>query len=376
MIIEIDKTGTLPGFQSILDKTVNNENVEGLLILSCDENDFKPDVIDEILQNVSIPLFGGIFPAIIHGREKLQRGTIIAGLSRKPEVHIVPELSDPNIDYENALDDAFNETGNDKTMFVFVDGYSRKISSLIESMYDVYGLKFNYIGGGAGSINPSALDMSNTCCLFTNDGLIKDSAVLALVDIKSSIGVNHGWQKISGPYRVTESKDNAIISLDWKPAFEVYKEIIKEHSGITITHENFFDVAKCFPFGISRIESEIIVRDPFTVDDNSLIVATEIPQETFVDILTGDNDSIVEAAKKSYTEAMDNSPEGQNKTIFLIDCISRILFLGDDYSREITAVAQDDYPLIGALSLGEIADSGGDYMELYNKTCVVGILSE
>ncbi len=376
MIIQVDKTGTLQEFKSILDKTIQNENVEGLLILTCDENGFEPDNIDEILQNVPIPLFGGIFPAIVHNSEKRQKGTIVAGLSKKPDVHVIPELSDPNIDYEEALDEIFTEAGDDMTMFVFVDGYSRNLSSLIESMYDVFGLKFNYVGGGAGSINPSALDMSNTYCLLTNDGLVKDSAILALVDIKSSIGVNHGWQKISGPYRVTESKGNSIISLDWKPAFEVYKEIIKEHSGITLTHEKFFDIAKRFPFGISRMESEIIVRDPFTVDDNSLIVATEIPQESSVDILTGNSDSIVEAAKKSYAEAVDNSPRGREKTIFLIDCISRILFLGDDYDREITAVAQDDYPLIGALSLGEIANSGGDYMELYNKTCVVGILGE
>ncbi len=33
-------------------------------------------------------------------------------------------------------------------------------------------------------------------------------------------------------------------------------------------------------------------------------------------------------------------------------------------------------PLFGVLSLGEIANSGKDYMELHNKTCVVGILGD
>ena len=65
-----------------------------------------------------------------------------------------------------------------------------------------------------------------------------------------------------------------------------------------------------------------------------------------------------------------------DKTILLIDCISRGLFLGEGFIREIEAVRAGNTPLIGALTLGEIANDGKDYMELYNKTCVVGILGD
>ncbi|MCP4750721.1 MAG: histidine kinase [Proteobacteria bacterium] len=350
--------------------------MKGLLILACDENRFTPDAVDGVLKKVSVPLFGGVFPAIIHGSEKLTRGTIVAGLSRKPEVHLVPNISDAALDFDGVIDTLVPETENAGTMFVFVDGYSQRICSLIESLYSVFGLGLNYIGGGAGSIDPSALEMSTTPCLFTNDGLIEDGALLALVDTESGVGVRHGWHKISGPYKVTESSGNVIKSLDWRPAFEVYKEIIKGYSGDIITPENFFDIAKRFPFGISRLGSEIIVRDPFTVEGEFLIVATEIPQESFVDVLSGDLDSLVDAAKNSFTGAMDSYQGGPEKTAFLIDCISRVLFLGEDFSREIAAVRQENTPLIGALTLGEIANSGKDYMELYNKTCVVGILGD
>ena len=384
MIIQVDKTGTIENFEFLLDKMSRNHKTEGLLILGCDENGFTPDAIDGLLKKVTVPLIGGIFPGIIHDSEHLTRGTIIAGLSTAPVVHLIPNISDTALDFDEVVETLMSETGNDinrlaknaRTMFVFVDGYSQRISSLIEVLYNIFGLSINYIGGGAGSINPSALDMSNTPCLFTNNGLKKDSALLALSDIESGIGAGHGWHKLSGPYKVTETNGNVIKSLDWRPAFEVYKEIIEKHSGVTITDENFFDVAKSFPFGINRMGSEIIVRDPFTVDGEFLIVATEIPQESFVDILTGNPDSIVNAAKESYGMALETFQGGQERTILLIDCISRALFLGNDFAREIEAVRQENAPLIGCLSLGEIANGGESYMELYNKTCIVGILGE
>ena len=363
-------------FLSLLDNMSSNENIKGLLILACDGNGFTPDSVDDALQNVSVPLFGGIFPAIIHGREKMIKGTIVAGLSKKPDVFTVPDLSDKNLDNYETIENFVPESEDGRTMFVFVDGYSKMLSSLIESLYNIFGLQYNYIGGGAGSINPAALNMSNSPCIFSNNGLLEDSAILALVDIESAVGVKHGFHELSGPYKVTESSGNAIESLDWKPAFETYKDIIKKHSGKTITSENFFEIGKCFPFGITRLGSELIVRDPFTVEGESLIVATEVPQESFVYILSGNTDSIINAARESYATAEDAFSRRRERTTFIVDCISRSLFLGDDFAKEIEAVCQENVPLIGALALGEIANSGKDYMELFNKTCVVGIIGD
>jgi hypothetical protein len=379
MIITIDETGTLDGFLAVLESTVQKNRVRGILILACDQNGFTPAQLDPVLRGVPKPVFGGIFPAILSGRQKLERGTIVVGLTHEPRVHVVPGLSDTRVDYDDVLDSVIEELESQatefETMFVFVDGYSTRISSLIDSVYNMFGVNLNYIGGGAGSINPEALNMESTPCLFCNQGLIKDSAVLAVTDIRSGLGVSHGWHKISGSYKVTGTIGNAIHTIDWEPAFEVYKQVVEQHSGKTIAQENFFDMAKCYPFGISRMGSEIIVRDPFTVDGTALIVATEIPQESFIDILTGDIASLVNAARTAYASSIKTFKDGAEKTIFVIDCISRVLFYGDEFDQEIEAVNPDGFPLIGVLSLGEIANCGNDYMELYNKTCVVGALA-
>ena len=376
MIISSDRSGTIEGLQNMFGEMTQEQDVKGLIILACDANGFTPESLDGILKSVPIPIFGGVFPAIVHGQEVYQTGTIIVGLKTEPDVRAIEGLSDPGLDYEEELGNLDMSPGGGTCMFVLFDGYSQRISPFVDSLYTLFGLDYTYIGGGAGSINPSALDMSGTPCLITNNGLLKDGAILAVVDMKCSVGAKHGWRKISGPYKVTESEGNAILSIDWRPAFEVYREIIQAHSQSEIRKDNFFEIAKYFPFGINRLGAEIIVRDPFSVKEDCLLVATEIPQESFIDILTGDTRTLVSAAEQSFEDARAAYPGTETECTFLIDCISRALFLDDEFELELDAVSRDGLPLIGILSLGEIANSGKSFMELLNKTCVIGLLGE
>ncbi len=373
MIIKVDKKGTVPGFNNLIDEILKNASVKGLLILACDANGFIPDNLDEKLKGVTVPLFGGIFPEIIHGKEKLEKGTIVAGMTKKPNVQIIPNLSDMAMEYNDVIDERIPEIGDTRTMFVFVDGFSKRISALVDSMFNIFGLEFNYIGGGVGSMS-----MKQKPCLFTNEGLIQDSAILAMLDMESGVGVCHGWKKINGPYKVTESDRNIIKTLNWKPAFEVYRGIVEKHSGKVFTDNNFFEISKCYPFGIGKLGTEKIVRDPFMLGKNgSLICVGEVPQESFVDILTGDVSSLVNAAGKALTLAKESiKAKSTNRIILFIDCISRVLFLEDKFKEELNAVYNENIPLIGALTIGEIANSGKDYLEFYNKTSVVGVLED
>ena len=371
MLISVDKTGTIDGFEDALAKVLSGDKVQGVIILACDANGFTPESVDMILQQTAVPVMGGVFPEIINGREKLTQGTIVAGLTVRPDVKVIAGLSDEAAEYDDAVDNKFPDLGEAKTMFVYVDGLATRIGDLVDSLFNVFGLELNYVGGGAGS-----LSFEQKPCLFTNDGLIQDSAVLALVDMNSGIGVNHGWETISGPFKVTDVERNVIKTLDWKPAFDVYQQVVEKASGKTFSDDNFFDIAKGYPFGINRMGAEKIVRDPITVtDDGALVCVGEVPPESHVDILSGSLDSLVQAAKNAMKQGQ-NAYRGESKgqAAFFIDCISRVLFLEDDFGQELDAVYDENLPLIGALTLGEIANSGDDYLAFYNKTAVIAVL--
>jgi hypothetical protein len=254
-------------------------------------------------------------------------------------------------------------------MFIFVDGLSTGIGGLIEVLFNQFGLEINYIGGGAGS-----LTLRNQPCIISNLGLLQDSAVLALTELPSSIGVAHGWKPISDAFKVTEAKGNRIITLDWRPAFEVYREVVEKHSGLSFHLMPFFDIAKAYPFGIAKLDAEMVVRDPMQEDLGELVCVGEVPQGAFVHILYGRPDTVIEAAGHALKLAQLDYAGGKPGLMLFVDCISRVLFLGEDFHQEINAVASEEIPMVGALTLGEIANNGREYLEFYNKTSVIGLL--
>lgn len=366
MRIIFDEVGTVESLQKNLRDL--GATAKTMMVLGCIDNNYNVDEMDMMLEKCDFKVYGALFPKVIYEDTTYDKGAIIVGFPYEQEVRVLNDLSDDSIDFTERIEDAFPAEKAAETMFVFVDGFAKRINSLIDSLFEVFGLEQNYIGGGAGS-----LDFIQRECLFTNKGFVQDAAILVQTNRKSSIGVKHGWNSIAGPFSVTSSEKNVIKELDYKPAFEVYKKVVQNHCNCEINKENFFDIAKAYPFGINKLETEKIVRDPIVVENNYLVCVGDVAQNEYVDILNGTDKTLIDAAKSSYENAIANK-KGDADFILFIDCISRVLFLEDDFEKEINAVKNSSLPLIGALTLGEIANSGSDYLEFYNKTAVVGIM--
>lgn len=374
MKIRFDRDGGIETFGKLVNELQAEDDVLGLMVLASDGNGWAPETVNPIVQACGIPVFGGIFPQIIHQQKNYEKGTLVIGLPKRPDVVQIPGLSDPDADYEVQLEeyaDSWIDAGEECTLVVFVDCLSKRISAFVQSLFFTFGLEQNFIGGGAGS-----LSFKQKPCVITPEGLQTDAAVLAHLPVPSGVGVAHGWLPISKGMKVTESDRNVIKSLNWRPAFEVYRELVEADSAQTFTEKNFFDIAKCYPFGITKLGTEMVVRDPLMVDDQGgMVCVGEVPQGCFVKILTGTHESLVEAAGRARELAEESFPDAVkgDEMAFFIDCISRVLFLGDGIAEEFKTAAANR-SLFGALTLGEIANNGKDYLEFYNKTAVLGLL--
>jgi hypothetical protein len=371
MVILFDPVGSPDNLEGMISSASSSPGVNSLMILACDANGFTPRNIDAILGRAPVAVFGGVFPSLIYGKTLIERGSLVVGLPRFLETRFVPDLSNGAIDYESCLDLKLPGPSSALTMIVFVDGFARRIGAFVDSLFNVFGLQMNYIGGGAGS-----LSMKSGPCLFTNQGMVADGAVLALFELGSGVGASHGWTPLSGPYLVTSAHLNTIRTLEWKPALDVYRQIVEKHSGMTFKDDGFFTVSKSYPFGISKLESEYLVRDTLHAGpDQDLVCIGEVPQGSFVYILKGDKPSVIEAAGDARRLALKRFPAHLEAGLHVfVDCISRVLFLGAGFAKELEAVAQDNLPLVGACTIGEIANCGTQLLEYFNKTAVVAVL--
>ncbi|QOR61057.1 FIST signal transduction protein [Sulfurovum sp. ST-21] len=364
--IIFDPTASIESFADNMN--ILSAKNRSVIILACDANGFTKKLIDPILRENTLSVTGGIFPSVIYNDTKYDRGTIFIGLKENIQINIIKDISQKNYDKLDA--DMEKQIGNidksAKTIFVYIDGLTKHIGKCINVLFDNYGLDINYIGGGTGS-----LSFEQKPSLFTSQGLLQDALVYAHSRAKSSIGVSHGWKSISGPYQVTKSDTTVLKELDFKPAFEVYKSIVDQYASEPINTDNFFQIAKSFPFGINTLSNEKIVRDPIILNGTEMVCVGNVEEGNYVDILQGKKDALIKAAKNAADISNENMDFENDFTLF-IDCISRVLFLEEDFSDEIKAVCRNNMPLVGALTFGEIANNGKNHLEFFNKTSVVG----
>ncbi|RLM53318.1 histidine kinase [Halobellus sp. Atlit-31R] len=344
------------------------DSINGLGVFAAEGSDVDRAAIDATLRELSVPVFGGIFPEVLYRGERQTDGVVLAGLTVEPTVTVVPELSGSETEFGDHLPADVPEAG---TAFVFVDAYATRAEDFVSELFASYGVTLTYLGGGAGS-----LDMEQRPSIITNEGVVEDTAVFVTVDAATSIGVKHGWEEVAGPLRVTDADGPVLGELNGESAFSVYKQIVEEDADVTLDADNFFEIAKMYPFGISRLEGEKIVRDPFEVtDDGSLTCFGDIPDDAFLYVLKGSEESLVRAAGEAY-DAIEADIDGQaddQADVLFFDCISRVLYLEDAFTRELDAVGGETRPDLGALTIGEIANDGEGHLEYYNKTAVAAI---
>lgn len=347
-----------------LHQVATHEKVQSVILYIGANYEFDSEEISKQLKLYDKTIIGGVFPEVILDGQRSNDSAIMLGLPFPMSYIVIDEFNDNSIlpKVTEGLKDYANENS---TFFVFIDALVRNKTQLFDNLYNYYGSIPNYLGGGAGT-----LKFESAPCIVTNEGILESAAVVAAIPQKINLGVAHGWSPISNPMKVTEVSNNEIISLDWKPVMEVYQSIVEKHSNTKFDYDDFFNCVKSYPIGIKKLNDNMTVRDPFKTENGRLFLLDDIEEGSYVQILYGNIDTLIDAASTARQKAEKVSPTNDNTLI--IDCISRGLFMGEEFKKELKQLD----PLsnsFGALTLGEIANNGDEYLDVYNKTAVVGI---
>ncbi len=366
-----DVNGSVENFVQLLNKATQQPETKALFVLACDENGFTPQSIDVHLKALQLPICGASFPQIIYQKQHYTKGTLICSLSKPLDIYNAHNF----VDYQR--DDAFlpdcEWLNRAQSVIVLIDAMSGNNEPFIDNLYNHLGPMIPIAGGLAGSatFQPKA-------CIFSNQGLLSNVAQLIHFPGKLHIGVQHGWQPIAGPFLVTHSEGNKLFSLNYEPAFQVYRKVIEPLVNRSFDEEEFFAIAKEFPLGFERIGDELLARIPLFLEGETLVFPGGIPQNALTYILRGHLDKLIQAAGNAVHEALEQTNPQDSKIALNFNCICRYLFLENDFAKELSeteAALPPNTPLCGALTLGEIAGSSKGGVQLFNNTTVIGLLS-
>lgn len=320
----------------------------------------------EKLDSYNGEIVGGIVPFIVFNNDFLNKGIISCDLNEEENYLLVEDINCTSIDKE------FFSTSN--SLLVLVDGLSPFISTFLHTLFENVPENTQIIGGGAGKMT-----FEREPIIFTKKSMHKDSALLISLKSNLTVAVENGWEYLEGPFLVTNSEKNILKSLNFQNAFDVYKGVVEKDSNKKFNDDNFFEIAKSHPFGIIKYDKNLIVRDPIYLnEENHIVLVGDIPKNSTINILKGSKEDLINSSGKAMKKALCGlNDENDEHGVILFDCISRAIFLGDDFNQELGEIKKYMNPnknLFGALTLGEIANNGDEYIIFYNKTCVIGLL--
>lgn len=359
--------GTVSELERLLIRLNRDHGSTGALVLAGAANAWTPLTLGpRQTEAFPIPICGGVFPAIIHDGKLVEKGTVVIGLG-DPGLEVVTL---PSLDRLKSFELPPLRT-REETLFTVADGLAPGTQRFVEELQYRVGPLALVIGGGSGTG-----DLDGAPSVITPEGLLGNAGVVCRFRSASRVAVGHGWEMISDPIRVTSSAGTRVFSLNYSPAFHVYREYVENSTGVTGLEHRFSSIAPQYPVGLVRLGQEVIVRDPVRLNtDQSMVFVGEVPQGSFIRILQGDPDKLI-AATSALRDEIDAAPSDPPRRglLMLMNCISRRSFLGRRVHEEIMAVSRGE-PLVGMLTVGEIAHPPDQRVEFLNKSSVVARIS-
>lgn len=271
------------------------------------------------------------------------------------------------------LSSAF-DTEQLRHLFVVSDGSFVNGSGLIEGLEQVEGFKATITGGLCGD----GARFEKT--LTSHNENPKQGEVVAIGLYGETLEVSYanygGWTTFGPERSVTRSEGNVLFEIDGKPALDLYKTYLGDKAS------ELPQAALLYPLSVQSAEGEEpLVRTILNIDEeqNSMILAGDVPQGSRVQLMMSTMDDIAEGASNAAEYAMrdrTNEPE----LALLVSCIGRKLVLAQRTEEEIEEVKDvigSKAAIAGFYSYGEMAPfAGRNACQLHNQTMTLTLLSE
>lgn len=329
----------------------------GVLLLLPEAEKARLPALQATFRQEGVPLVGAVFPALLTTSGFVTQGACVVRFETMPERFLLPDLDADAalaarrlagaVQHHLATPDADEEA---PTLFLVFDGMVANIGSILNHAALRLKHRVRYAGVNAGSESFQPMP-----CLFDAESVVGHGVLGLILPPGCCTAVRHGYPVASSEFRATSTEGNRIDRINGRPAFEVYREIIRNEYGIELTHENFYDHAVHFPFGVVGAV-DVLVRIPvgFTAE-GALFCIGEVPPYSVLRLLHAPalDDS---CCLDEIAAMLGWQPGRQHESLLVFYCAGRRLHFGEQAAEELRRLEQKAgvSSLVGALSLGEI----------------------
>lgn len=346
-----------------------------LLALLPEAEKHKLPLLQGVCKELGIALHGAIFPRLLRDAEFLSEGLALFRLPADAPAAVVSALgASAENDGQRMAATIGNWLSDEQaptpTLLMVFDAMVPKIGSILDSLYLELADRVHYSGVNAGSETFQPMP-----CVFDLQGCYENSVLCLLLKQVPGAAMAHGYAVPQRLVTATSTEGNRIDSLNWQPAFSMYRELIASEYGIgDLTQENFYQYACHFPFGILRADDEVIVRIPVALtEDGSLYCVGEVPANSTLVLLRAPSPvatTCVQEIKGQLQRLHEQAPSA----LLSFYCAGRRMHMGEGALSELQDLSESlgRVPLLGALSLGEIGSGlAWAYPCFHNATIVV-----
>jgi hypothetical protein len=255
-------------------------------------------------------------------------------------------------------------------LFLLADGLCGDQMEVVRGAYEVCGARVPLMGACAGD------DMALQSTRQIHEDRVLTHAVVAAAissDAPMAIGIAHGWKPLSEPMLVTESHGTTLVSLDDRPALDVYFDQFQAPEAVRHDPSQFFAFAHTRPVGIAR-RNRTEIRYVYGADyeTRTITVFAEVPQGAMAYLMQGSSQSVLEATAEVCALAEQELQGQPARGFMLLECVARKSLLDQagllDASLRLPTV-RDEVSVGGFYTYGEIARTEGAG-GLHNQTVV------
>jgi hypothetical protein len=194
-------------------------------------------------------------------------------------------------------------------------------------------------------------------------------------EINFSFGCEGGWTDFGPERKVTLSKKNVLYKIGDRFALDIYKEYLGKYA------DDLPGSALYFPLSMKENkDAPSVVRTILAIDEKrrSMTFAGNIPQGSFIRLMKGNFDKLIDASYNAASESFSNHPK-EPELALIVSCVGRKIVLGSRVEEEFEAVKDisGNTLLCGFYSYGEISPvTNHKSCELHNQTIAILTISE